>query len=82
MWEGEAPKQGNVKRVREREKASACVRVKEKNVQDGKLSRLETEDGEEGEADDKQSEGGQVEAAEEEKAIPATYCRVASARCF
>lgn len=50
------------------------------NVQNSKLSRLETEDGEEGEADDKQREGGQVEAAEEEKAIPATYCRAASAR--
>lgn len=34
------------------------------NVQDGKLSRLEAEDGEEGEADDKESEGSQVEAAE------------------
>ena len=51
-----------------------------KNVQDSKLPRLETEDGEEGEADDKESEGGQVEAAEEEKAVPATYCRPGSAR--
>jgi hypothetical protein len=50
------------------------------NVQNSKLPRLETEDGEEGEADDKESEGGQVEAAEEEKTVPATYCRLASAR--
>ena len=50
------------------------------NVQNSKLPRLETEDGEEGEADDKESEGGQVEAAEEEKAVPATYCRPTSAR--
>lgn len=50
------------------------------NVQNGKLPRLETQDGEEGEADDKESEGGQVEAAEEEKTVPATYCRPASAR--
>jgi hypothetical protein len=50
------------------------------NVQNSELPRLEAEDGEEGEADDKESEGGQVEAAEEEKAVPATYCRPTSAR--
>jgi len=50
------------------------------NVQNSKLPRLETEDGEEGEADDKESEGGQVEATEEEKTVPATYCRPGSAR--
>ena len=50
------------------------------NVQNSELPRLEAEDGEEGEADDKESEGGQVEAAEEEKAVPATYCRPGSAR--
>ena len=50
------------------------------NVQNSKLPRLEAEDGEEGEADDKESEGGQVEAAEQEQAVPSTYCRLASAR--
>jgi hypothetical protein len=50
------------------------------NVQNSKLPRLEAEDGEEGEADDKESEGGQVEAAKEEEAVPATYCRPGSAR--
>jgi hypothetical protein len=50
------------------------------NVQNSKLPRLETEDGKEGEADDKESESGQVEAAKEEKTVPATYCRLASAR--
>lgn len=46
------------------------------NVQDSKLPWLEAEDREEGEADDKESEGGQIQAAEEEKAVPATYCWV------
>jgi hypothetical protein len=50
------------------------------NVQNSKLPRLETEDGEEGEADDKESKSGQIEAAEEEKTVPATYCRPGSAR--
>ena len=50
------------------------------NVQNSKLPRLEAENGEQGEADDKESEGGQVEAAKEEKAVPATYCRPTSAR--
>ena len=52
------------------------------NSQDCKLPRLEAEDGEKGEADDKESEGGQVEATKEEKAIPATYCWPASARFY
>ena len=64
-WRSGVPNQGN----RERN-----------NVQNSKLARLEAEDGEEGEADDKKSEGGQVEAAKEEKAVPATYCRPTSAR--
>ena len=50
------------------------------NVQNSKLPRLEAEDGEEGEADDKESEGGQVEAAEQQETVPATYYRPGSAR--
>lgn len=50
--------------------------------QNRKLPRLEAENGEEGEADDKESEGGQVEAAKKEQAIPATYCRSASAHFY
>lgn len=54
----------------------------EGNVQNGKLPRLEAEDGEKSEADDKESEGGQVEPAEDEQAVPATYCRPESARFY
>ena len=50
------------------------------NVQDCELPRLQTEDGEEGETDDKESEGGQVEAAEQQETVPATYYRPGSAR--
>ena len=51
----------------------------EKDVQNGELARsLDRIDGEEGkqrEAQDEQGEGGEVEAAEDEQAIPSTYCR-------
>jgi len=70
------PNQG-IERLRERRE---CKKYRGVNVQDGKLPRLQTEDGEEGETDDKEGEGGQVEAAEQQETVPATYYRPGSAR--
>lgn len=80
-WAGKAGQRGGVGGQGGSEECSFKSRKQKSgvNVQNSKLPRLEAEDGEEGEADDKESERGQVEAAEEEKTVPATYCRPASA---